>query len=106
MSLPCDPYELSAADTVDSLELFVWWQQTRPHVGRGLVRADLAIQLFDGGIRSVAAVAALHPAASALATRVAVPEWRQEIVRAARDWVPLPLEWRQQMAGTYGLLKP
>lgn len=104
-----EPYELSLIETTDDLELFVFWRECRianENVWARLLPADLAVRLFDAGVRSVAAVAALTENDTTLTAAAKVPEYRSALVEAARDWVPLPAAWRREAAGTYGLRVP
>lgn len=108
MALPISGYELTLCQTVDDLELFVWWQETRLVPGNRwarLVREDLAVQLFDRGIRSVAAVAAQGGTGPVLAELVPVQDWRAQIIWAAHQWAPLPREWREDAMRRYGLVE-
>lgn len=104
-----DPYELSLVETTDDLELFVWWRECRianENVWARLLPGDLAVRLFDAGIRSVAAVAALREDDTHLTAIAKVPEYRTALVAAAQEWKPLPATWRREQANTYGLRVP
>ena len=101
-----DPYELSVAETVDDLELFVFWRECRRREGNlwaRLLPDDLAVRLFDAGIRSVTALAAAPEHDGRLRQIAVVREFRVELLRAARVWRLLPEAWRQEVAGFYGV---
>ena len=101
-----DPYELSLIETTDDLELFVFWRECRlvnENIWARLLPPDLAVRLFDAGIRSVAAVAALVDDNERLVAITHVAEYRMALLAAARAWPPLPDGWRREVAGIYGL---
>lgn len=101
-------YELTLLETTDDAEMFVFWREQKlknENVWARSVPSDLNVHLFDRGVRSVKAVAALKPSAKVLAV-IPVAEWREALIDAAKAWAPLPDGWRKAVAGTYGLRVP
>jgi hypothetical protein len=119
VELPISPYELVLAQTVDEAELFTWWRETRGEPGNRWARllpADLGVQLYDAGIRSLGRIRTAlldgsegpfdPPAYQALQELVGdggfEPPFSRRLVNAALQWELWPVTFRQQLCGRYG----
>lgn len=105
------PYEASIVETVDDVELFAWWHETRGdpvNKWARLLPEDLGVSLFDAGLRCVEDVAVPGAPQYVLLKRCVglegfrPPLW-DRVMMAAQAWEPWPEAFRAQLAAQHSL---
>ncbi len=104
------PYEASILETVDDLELFAWWHETRADPARQWARLlpeNFAVELFDHGFRSVRALISGRSGPILRAFCQDYPGFDPSLAvrirAAAAAWDPWPEAFRRHLAAQHSL---